>query len=234
VLARAACRGTCGSALIAVHWFEYKRGSLVVIRREARSTCDDGRVSILALAVTGLLIAAVIYSVNKRHRRTHAVTVMSRLRRNGTYVVKVGPFTNVWTPEPPVAPHFPMGFTQMPGRGTLTYSTEREPETVRLHWQPKNGAPHDWIGPAPIVASANFRRRNRRSVAVAVGVSVVLVAMGAAIGAADGSTKSGLVGGVALAYVAGICIWAGGLSRAFRGALTDRKTAQQSHTPKAD
>jgi hypothetical protein len=171
----------------------------------------------LTLVLLGVLYAAVILGAVKWTRRTHPVTVMSHLQKKGPYTVKVGPFTNAWTPERPASiGRLPMGFYQMPGRGSLLYSIESDGETVHLRWQSKRGSFREWVGPIPTVAKSDFKSRNRRGILLGLAVFVVLAVVGTGLGLLGGSIITGLVVGLVAGYFFGVGLWSANVLRAFQ------------------
>lgn len=147
-----------------------------------------------------------------------AVNVVHELRRHGTFVVNVGPFTNVWTPEAPRPRALAMGFYQMPGRGRVEYSMDGDGEVVRMRWEPKRGSLREWAGPVPVVATPTFEARSHRSVIVAWAVFVGVLVAGTGLGAASGSVIGGLGAGALGGYFVAFTIWGGSLQKAFLAA----------------
>ena len=144
-----------------------------------------------------------------------ADSVIRDLQRYGSLTVKLGPFTNVWTPERPRRNHLPMGFYQMPGRGLLTYTLEPDGETVHLRWQPKKGPAREWTGPIPVVATPGFRAESRRGTGVALVAFVVIEGLGALGGLLGGSILGGLGAGLVGGYLVTMTMWGDGQQRAF-------------------
>lgn len=144
-----------------------------------------------------------------------AVSVIRDLRRHGSFTVKLGPFTNVWTPERPRPNCLPVGFYQMPGRGLLTYSLEADGETVHLRWQPKKGPAREWTGPVPIVATPDFRRDSRKGNGVAILAFVLIEALGAIMGVLGGSIVGGLGAGLVAGYLVATTMWGAGQQQAY-------------------
>lgn len=169
--------------------------------------CD----TVLLVALTGML---------------DAVSVIRDLRRHGSFTVRLGPFTNVWTPERPRPNHLPMGFYQMPGRGLLTYTLDADGETVHLHWQPKTGPGREWTGPVPVVATPDFRRESHRGIGAALLAFVMIEGLGAFTGVLGGSILGGLGAGLVAGYLVATTIWSGGQQQAFIHAYEQLRHAQ--------
>jgi hypothetical protein len=157
-----------------------------------------------------------------------APTVVRHLRRQGTWTVSLGPFTNVWTPERPRPNSLAMGFYQMPGRGTLSYSLEPDQETVRMQWQPKHGSPRVWVGPVPVVATADFQSDSHRGIVVSGVTFAVIVGLGAVAGAVGGSFLGGLAAGIVAGYFVAATVWAARKQNAFLSAQQRLRGSQQS------
>lgn len=178
--------------------------------------------SLLLVAV--VLVLALLYvrwtvSMVQRSRHTKAAWVVRHLQQQGTYTVKVGPFTSVWTPErPPSNRRLPMGFQQMPGRGLLTYSLDPDSEMVRLVWRSKGGSQREWVGPVPVVATPDYRSSMHQGKEKALLWVVVLAAGGAVLGAFTGSIIAGLAGGLVAGYFVGSTVLSGRQMQAFRTA----------------
>ncbi len=172
---------------------------------------------IIAVLGTVLIVGTV-----KIGRRTHVTTVIGQLRKRGTYSVRAGILSAVWTPENPAPGHLPLGFDQMLGRGVATYRTNREIGTVTLHWQPKSGPFREWTGPIPVVAWPGIRERLRRDFLIAGVVFLGTAVVGLAVGAAIKETVVGLAAGVTVGYFIGVWIWTSGMVRAFRVAAVNQ------------
>lgn len=181
------------------------------------------------LLVVVVLVPAALYvrwtvSMVQRSRHTKAAWVVRHLERNGTYTVRVGPFTSIWTPERPSSDvRLPMGFHQMPGRGVLTYSLGPDSETVRLVWRSKAGSQREWIGPVPVVATVDYQSAMHRGKITALLLVVVLAAGGAVLGTITGSILAGLAGGLVAGYFVGSTVVGGRQMEAFRSAYELRR-----------
>jgi hypothetical protein len=162
------------------------------------------------------------------------VSVIRHLRRHGSLSVKLGPFTNVWTPERPRPNHLPMGFYQMPGRGLLTYTMDPEGETVHLRWQPKRGPAREWTGPVPVVATPEFRKDSRRGIGVALIVFLVIEGLGAGLGVMGGSILGGLGAGLVAGYFAAATVWGDKQQHAFIHAYEQLRHPPDPASPAAD
>lgn len=154
----------------------------------------------------------------------NAVTVVHELQRHGSYEVNVGPFTNVWTPEPPRQGSLAMGFYQMPGRGRIAYSIDPDGESVRMRWQPKDGAGREWVGPVPVVATPNFEARSHHGARVAWSAFFAILVGGAVLGAVTGSLIGGLGAGALGGYFIAFTVWGGSKQKAFIAAHYEQRT----------
>lgn len=157
-----------------------------------------------------------------------AVKVVRELQRHGSFIVDVGPFTNVWTPQKPRSHSLPVGFQQMPGRGTLEYTLDPDGETVHLRWQPKRGPERAWAGPIPVMATPRFRAASRRSIGIASAIFVGLVVVGGVMGVLGGSVIGGLGAGAVGGYFVATAVWAGRKQGAFDNAYTALLQAEAS------
>lgn len=111
-----------------------------------------------------------------------------------------------------------MGFTQMPGRGTLTYSLDPDGQTVLLRWESKGGSCHEWTGPVPVIATSGYLTRMHHGLLRAVAAFGVLAAAGAGLGELGGSVVAGLVSGLMAGYLTAATLWGRAQMRAFREA----------------
>lgn len=161
-----------------------------------------------------------------------APNVVRQLRQHGYFIAEVGPFTNVWTPEQPRVHDVPMGFQQMPGRGTLEYTLDPDGDTIRLNWYPKGGSAEapgrTWVGPIPITATPDYREAARRGAALACLIFVAFTVGGAAFGALEGSAVGGLGAGAVGGYFLAGPVWLTSGDESVRKASLDLRRAGPS------
>jgi uncharacterized membrane protein YciS (DUF1049 family) len=180
---------------------------------------------VATVVLVGLFFTVLIGGLLKFATRARAVTVVRHLRRNGTYKVKIGPFENAWTPESPhSATRLSIGFPQMPGSGTVTYTLDPDSQLVRMRWEGKRGPTYEWSGPLPVTATPGFQRRGRWTLAISLSIFFVSVALGAIAGAATQSFVPGLVAGLIVGYFVAAGFWIERLMRSFRIASAELKT----------
>ncbi len=173
-------------------------------------------VVVVVVLLLGSLCVGWLISIVQRSRHTKASWVVRYLQRQGTYAVKAGPFTSVWTPERPSSDlRLPMGFYQMPGRGSLTYSLDPDGETVRLVWRTQGGSQREWVGPVPFVATVDYRSSMHRGRATALVVVAALAVGGAVLGAITNSSLAGLAGGLVAGLFVGSTVLSGKQMQAF-------------------
>jgi hypothetical protein len=175
--------------------------------------------------LVGLFLTVLIGGLIKHGTRTRAATVVRRLRRDGTYRVKIGSLENAWTPESPhSATGLSIGFGQMPGSGTVTYTLDQDSQLVRMRWEGKHGRTYEWSGPLPVTATPGFQRRSRWTLAVSLSLFLVSVAVGAITGAATQSLVPGIVAGLIVGYFVAAGFWSQRLTDSFRIARTELMT----------
>ena len=136
--------------------------------------------------------------------------ILKRLARDGHYAVKVAYTTEIWNLRPPPLPRNTFSAhdeDMMPGRGVARYSYEAATNTVHLRWEPRDGAPQEFSGPLPARPAGKQTQKLRKAVALLIGLVVVCLGGGAAIGAVISGpstrfagTMVGLVGGC-VAYI---------------------------------
>ncbi len=163
--------------------------------------------AVIAGVVLSLLI---IFPICYWSLRGTKRVVVKHLARDGHYTVKVAYTTEIWNPRPPRLPENTFSAhdeDMMPGRGVARYSYEAATNTVHLRWEPRDGAPQDFSGPLPARPAGKQTRKLRKAVALLIGLVVVCLGGGAAIGAIISGpsrrfagTMVGLVGGC-VAYI---------------------------------
>jgi hypothetical protein len=136
--------------------------------------------------------------------------ILRHLARDGEYTVKVGYAAAIWNPQPPPFAentYSPHDEDMMPGRGRATYSYDTATRTVHLRWEPRDGTPQDFTGPLPDTPVREQTQRLPQALALLMGLIVVCLGGGAAIGAAVSAPSARFagtmvgVGGGCVAYV---------------------------------
>lgn len=165
----------------------------------------------MGAVIAGLVLALIIiFPICHWSLRGTKRVILKHLARDGHYAVKVAYTTEIWNPRPPPLPRNNFSAhdeDMMPGRGMARYSYEAATNTVHLRWEPRGGAPQDFSGPFPARPARKQTQKLRKAVVLLIGLIVVCLGSGAAIGAIISGpstrfvgTMVGLVGGC-VAYI---------------------------------